>query len=95
MTDAFVDLSIHVDASPETVWNIITTPELFSGWMDGTVTFESSIGSPFRAHFPNFQTVVAGLVAAFDADLRQDSKLDQGRRGGAASPHEGRIRHPT
>lgn len=67
MTDPFVDLSIQIDASPDTVWDIVTTPELFSIWMNGTVTFEPEIGSPFHAQFPSFQTVISGEVTEFDA----------------------------
>lgn len=72
MSDApLVDITRDVDASPDTVWSILTTPELFSGWMDGNVTFDVSPGSPFRAEFPNFQTVVAGEVVAVDPAARR------------------------
>ena len=63
-------LSRTIEASPETVWGILTTPELFSMWMDGNVEFEAREGSPFRAEFPNYQTVIAGEVVTFDADAR-------------------------
>lgn len=72
MSDApMVDITRDVDASPATVWNILTTPELFSRWMDGNVTFEDTPGSPFRAEFPNFQTVVAGEVRGIDHTSRR------------------------
>lgn len=66
-----VDLTRDVDASPETVWSILTTPELFSKWMDGQVTFDVEPGSPFRAEFPNFHTVVAGEVRSVDPEARR------------------------
>ena len=65
-----VDLSLDIEASPQTVWGILTTPELFSMWMDGKVEFEARTGSPFRAEFPNIQTVIAGEVVTLDADAR-------------------------
>lgn len=66
-----VDLTRHVEASPDTVWDILTTPELFSGWMDGTVTFEPRAGSAFRAEFPKFDTVIAGEILSVDAGARR------------------------
>ena len=64
MTDApvppLVDLSQEIEASPETVWGILTTPALFSMWMNAQVDFEAHEGSPFRADFPHLQTVIAG-----------------------------------
>lgn len=65
-----IDITRDVDASPETVWSILTTPALFSAWMDGQVTFDTAPGSPFRAVFPNFQTVVAGEVREVDSASR-------------------------
>ena len=65
-----VDLSLEIEASPETVWRILTTPELFSIWMEGKVEFEAQPGSPFRAAFPHIQTVIAGEVVTLDADAR-------------------------
>ena len=65
-----VDLSLDIEASPETVWGILTTPDLFSIWMNGKVEFEARTGSPFRAEFPNVQTVIAGEVVTLDADGR-------------------------
>ena len=65
-----VDLSIEIAASPETAWGILTTPELFSMWMEGKVEFEARTGSPFRADFPHIQTVIAGEIVTLDADTR-------------------------
>ena len=65
-----VDLSLEIEASPETVWSILTTPERFSIWMGGNVEFEARSGSPFRAEFPNIQTVIAGEVVTLDDDAR-------------------------
>lgn len=65
-----IDLSLDIEASPETVWSILTTAELFSKWMDGRVEFEARTGSPFRAEFPNIQTVIAGEVVTLDAEAR-------------------------
>ncbi len=67
---AMVDLSREIEASAETVWNILTTPKLFSEWLDGNVEFEGQIGSPFRAEFPNFQIVIAGSVVHLDPETR-------------------------
>ena len=61
-----VDITREIDATPQTVWAILTTPELFSGWMDGEVSFDPVVGSPFRAVFPNFQTVIAGEIRSLD-----------------------------
>jgi len=69
MTDPpLVDLSREIAASPDTVWNILTTPEGFSKWMDGIVTFEPHAGSPFRAEFPAFHTVIAGEIVTLDSE---------------------------
>jgi uncharacterized protein YndB with AHSA1/START domain len=32
---ALVDTSLDIEASPETVWSILTSPERFGVWMDG------------------------------------------------------------
>lgn len=69
-TPPLVDLSRDIEATPETVWSILTTPERFSMWMDGNVDFEARVGSAFRAEFPNFQTVVAGEIVTLDHDAR-------------------------
>ncbi len=75
MTEAtespIIDLSRSVEASPETVWSILTTPALFSSWMDGIVTFEPAAGSSFRAEFPQFATVVAGEIISVDPAARR------------------------
>ena len=65
-TPPLVELSLDIEASPETVWGILTTPELFSVWMNGKVEFEPRTGSPFRAEFPHIQTVIAGEVVTLD-----------------------------
>lgn len=65
-----VDLARDIEASPETVWKILTTPELFSIWMDGDVQFQNQVGSPFRAEFPNFQIVMAGNVVHLNPEAR-------------------------
>ncbi|MDX1578552.1 MAG: SRPBCC domain-containing protein [Gemmatimonadota bacterium] len=69
-TGPMVELSVHIEARPETVWTILTTPSRFSAWMDGEVAFEPRAGSPFRAEFPRFQTVVAGEIARLDEEGR-------------------------
>ncbi|MCG8467152.1 MAG: SRPBCC domain-containing protein [Gemmatimonadetes bacterium] len=69
--DALVDVSVTIEARPETVWSIISTPEGFSDWMDGVVRFEPLEGSPFRAEFPSFATVISGEVETFDAEARR------------------------
>jgi len=66
-----VDLTRDIEASPETVWGILTTPALFSEWMAGDVVFEPKAGSSFRADFPNFQTVIAGEILEVDAGNRR------------------------
>jgi len=65
-----VDIARDIEASVDTVWSILSTPALFSEWMDGEVTFSAEAGSPFRAAFPNFQTVVAGEIVSVDPGAR-------------------------
>ncbi len=62
-----VERSIAVEASPATVWEILSQPERFSRWMEGVAAFELRDGSPFRVDFPSFGAVIAGEVAAVDA----------------------------
>jgi len=69
-TVPLVELSRDIEASPDTVWGILTTPDLFSAWMDGTFAFEPKAGSPFRADFPQFNTVVAGEIVGVDEAAR-------------------------
>lgn len=75
MTEAthppIVDLSRTIEARPETVWRILTTPALFSRWIDGIVSFEPDPGSSFRAEFPQFSTVVAGEIVSVDPAERR------------------------
>ena len=65
-----VELSVEIAASPETVWSILTDPQGFSAWMEGEVTFEARVGSPFRAAFPHYQIVLAGEIVALDPEAR-------------------------
>ena len=67
---ALVDTSLDIEASPETVWSILTSPERFGVWMDGQVEFEPRSGSPFRAQFPSIQTVISGEIVTLDMDGR-------------------------
>ncbi len=68
--EALVDVSVVIEASPDTVWNIVSTPEGFSGWMDATAEFEPRVGSPFKADFPNYGIVMSGEVASFDTETK-------------------------
>lgn len=63
-----VERSIAIEARPRTVWAILSQPDRFSRWMDGTAAFEGRAGSPFRVDYPNFGVVKAGEIAAFDAE---------------------------
>lgn len=65
-----VDVSRNIAASPETVWSILTTPDLFSQWLEAEVVFQPRIGSAFRASFPNFRIVIAGEIVTLDAESR-------------------------
>ena len=76
-----VELSVHIEASPDTVWGILTTPERFSAWMGGQVTFETRVGSPYRAEFPQYRMVLSGEVLAFD-DLGRRFALSWGIESG-------------
>ena len=76
-----VELSIHVEASPETVWDILTVPERFSAWMGGQATFETRVGSAYRALFPQYGLVLAGEVLEFD-DLERRFALSWGIESG-------------
>lgn len=61
-----VELSIDIEANARTVWTMLTTSEGFSAFMQGQVTFEARAGSPFRAAFPNFGTVISGEIVSID-----------------------------
>lgn len=80
-TPPAVELSIHIEASPETVWSILTVPEHYSAWMGGQVTFETRVGSPYRALFPQYQLVLVGEVLEFD-DLQRRFVLSWGIESG-------------
>ncbi len=69
--DPLIDLSIFIEASPETVWGILSDPRRFSRWMEGEVTFETEVGSAFEAAFPAFQTIVRGEIVSFEPDDRR------------------------
>lgn len=67
--ERLVERSIAIEARPDTVWAILSQPDRFSRWMDAAAaTFEARAGSPFRMDFPNFGVVIAGEIAAFDAE---------------------------
>ena len=76
-----VELSVHIEASPDTVWGILSTAERFSTWMGGQVAFETRAGSPYRAVFAQFHMVLAGEVLAFD-DLQRRFVLSWGIESG-------------
>lgn len=65
-----VVLSVRVEASADTAWEILASPERFSAWMGGQASFERDAGSPFRLDIPEHDMVVAGEVTAFDAEAR-------------------------
>ncbi len=69
-TGRAVKLSVEIEAGPDTVWGMLEDPERFSVWMGGRVTFEPRVGSPFRAEFPSYQTVISGEVVAHDRKAR-------------------------
>ena len=76
-----VELSVHIEASPETVWGIVSTAERFSAWMGGQATFEARVGSPYRAVFAEYGMVLAGEVLEFD-DLQRRFALSWGIESG-------------
>ncbi len=76
-----IQLSIHIEASPATIWDILTTPERFSAWMGGRATFETRAGGPYRALFPQYGLVLAGEVLEFD-DPRRRFALSWGIESG-------------
>ena len=65
-----VELSLDIEARAETVWSMLSTSEGFSALMQGQVTFEARAGSPFRAEFPNFGTVISGDIVGCDGEAR-------------------------
>lgn len=66
-----VELSIVIEASPETVFSILSDPTRFSGWLDGDAEFDPTPGSPFSIRFPQFSTVIEGELV----ELVQDEKI--------------------
>lgn len=64
--DRLVEMSREVEARPDTVWEILTTAELFGEWMDGQAEFEAQVGSSFRLAFPQYEMVILGEVVECD-----------------------------
>ncbi len=69
--DRVVEVACEIEADAQTVWDILATPDRFSAWIGGRTTFELRGGSPFRAEFPEYDTVIAGEVVAVDAAARR------------------------
>ncbi|NNF28315.1 MAG: hypothetical protein HKN73_13915 [Gemmatimonadetes bacterium] len=63
-----LELVRDVEARPDTVWEILTTAELFGAWMEGQAAFEPRVGSPFRIQFPQYEMVISGEVVECDPD---------------------------
>ena len=61
-----VAVSIHVDARPETVFEILSTGSGISGWLNGEATIDPVVGSTFRIRFPRFQTTISGEVLSVE-----------------------------
>lgn len=85
-TRTAVDLSRKIDARLETVWDILSTPEGFSTWLGGEVTFSLDVGSPFEAKFPQFQTVIKGEVLEVDPAAHRIA-LSWGMESGPHAAH--------
>ena len=66
-----VEIAAPIAASADTVWGMVSTPEGFSGWMEGGVSFEPRAGSPFRAEFPAYGIVLGGEIVDADANARR------------------------
>ena len=66
-----LEMQREMEARPETVWEILTTAELFGAWMDGQAAFEPRVGSPFRIEFPQYQIVITGEVVECDPESYQ------------------------
>ncbi len=89
-----VELALDVEASPGTVWRILTTPDLFAMWMQAAVDFGPDEGSPFRAHFPAFRTVVTGEIVTLDPDARHLELtwgVESGPQQGVFPPGSSRV----
>lgn len=71
MSDAReVRLSRYIEATPGTVFGILTDPARFSEWIQGEASFEPRAGSELTIRFPNFDTVVSGEVVDVVPDER-------------------------
>jgi uncharacterized protein YndB with AHSA1/START domain len=61
---------VFIRATPQQVWDAITTPELSSGYLFGAlVETTGEIGTPFRYHSPD-RTALWGDETVLDADPR-------------------------
>lgn len=69
-TSGVVEASVLIEASPRTVFSILTDPQRFSTWMNGRAAFEARPGSPFSIDFPKFQTRIEGEVLEVEPDRR-------------------------
>lgn len=59
--------SVLIEASPDTVWSIVSSPDRFSEWLQGTARFTGEPGTAFEIDFPRFDTEVRGEIVEFDA----------------------------
>lgn len=66
-----VEVSVEIAASADTVWGFCSTPEGFSAWWEGNITFEPRAGSPFRGEFPAYQIVLGGKIVQVDPGARR------------------------
>lgn len=55
-----VELSVFIEARPETVFSILSDPERLSEWMNTRASFELREGSPVELRFDQFGTTVSG-----------------------------------
>jgi len=71
MTDTReVRVSRYIEATPGTVFGILSDAARFSEWIQGTASFEPRAGSELTIRFPNFDTVVSGKVLEVVPDER-------------------------
>jgi len=67
-----IELSILIDARPETVFSLLADTERFGAWMGSlSGTFEPTAGTSFEMLFPQFGITIAGEVL----DLVENEKL--------------------